>query len=90
VQRLAVEAAVSGDAALLKQAMLMDPLTGAMCTPPEVWQLTDEMLIAGEQWLPQYKDAISDAKKRLANGLSLPRPFEGYRGAARKESAGTE
>ena len=34
VQRLAVEAAVSGDDTL-RQAMLMDPLVGAVCTPPE-------------------------------------------------------
>ena len=46
VQRLAVEAAVNGDEALLKQAMLMDPLTGAVCNPAEVWQMADEMLIA--------------------------------------------
>jgi alpha-galactosidase len=46
VQRLAVEAAVHGDALLLKQAALMDPLTGAVCNPPEVWQMIDEMLIA--------------------------------------------
>ncbi len=86
VQRLAVQAAVAGDAGLLKQAMLMDPLAGAMCSTEEVWQLTDEMLIAGEQWLPQYKTAIADAKKRLSSGLQVPRPFEHYRGAARKDS----
>ena len=41
--------------------MLMDPLVGAVCNPPEVWDLVDEMLIAQEQWLPQYK-AISAAR----------------------------
>jgi alpha-galactosidase len=65
VQRLAVEAAVSGDDTLLRQAMLMDPLVGAVCTPPEVWQLVDEMLIAQEKWLPQYRAAIAQAKARL-------------------------
>ncbi len=64
VQRLAVEAAVSGDDLLLRQAMLMDPLVGAVCNPPEVWQLVDEMLIAQEKWLPQYEAAIAAAKKR--------------------------
>jgi alpha-galactosidase len=58
VQRLAVEAAIHGDVSLLKQAMLMDPLTGAVCNPPEVWALTDEMLKAESQWLPQYQDYI--------------------------------
>ncbi|NLM38798.1 MAG: alpha-glucosidase/alpha-galactosidase [Firmicutes bacterium] len=64
VQRLAVEAAVSGDDMLLRQAMLMDPLVGAVCNPPEVWELVDEMLIAQEEWLPQYTKAIADAKAR--------------------------
>ena len=83
VQRLAVEAAVHGDVKLLKQAVLMDPLTGAVCNPPEIWQMVDEMLIAGEPWLPQYKDAIAAAKKRFADKDSLIPTKEGYQGAAR-------
>jgi alpha-galactosidase len=75
VQRLAVEAAVHGDDVLLRQAMMMDPLVGAVCSPPEIWQMVDEMLVAGEQWLPQYGRAIQDAKKRLASGkLIVPDP----------------
>jgi alpha-galactosidase len=66
VQRLAVEAAVRGDVALLKQAMLLDPLTGAVCDPIEVDQMTDEMLVAQARWLPQYRGAIPAAKQRLA------------------------
>lgn len=54
VQRMAMEAAVHGDRTLLKQAMLHDPLVGAVCTPPEVWRMTDEMLAAQARWLPQY------------------------------------
>ena len=42
---------------LLKQAMLHDPLVGAICTPEEVWQMVDEMLVAQAQWLPQYAEA---------------------------------
>ena len=41
-----MEAAVHGDVTLLKQAMLHDPLVGAVCNPEEVWQMTDEMLVA--------------------------------------------
>jgi len=78
VQRLAVEAAVHGDDALLRQAFMMDPLVGAVCTPPEIWQLVDEMLVAGEAWLPQYAKAIEDAKERLASG---PRIAPEARGA---------
>jgi alpha-galactosidase len=58
VQRLAVEAGLEGDPIKLKQAMLLDPLTGAVCNPPEVWKLADEMLKAESQWLPQYQDYI--------------------------------
>lgn len=59
VQRLAVEAAVHGDDKLLRQAFMMDPLVGAVCNPKEIWQMVDEMLVAGEQWLPQYSEAIA-------------------------------
>ena len=72
VQRLAVEAAVYGNDTLLRQAMMMDPLTGAVCTPPEIWQMVDEMLVAQAEWLPQYKDAISAAQKRIDAGLKIP------------------
>jgi alpha-galactosidase len=58
VQRLSVEAALEGNPLKLKQAMLMDPLTGAVCNPPEVWAMTDEMLKAQRQWLPQYQGYI--------------------------------
>ncbi len=75
VQRLAVEAAVSGNDTLLRQAMMLDPLTGAVCTPPEIWQMVDEMLVAQAEWLPQYPDAIAAAKSRLSEGPKLP-----YRG----------
>lgn len=80
VQRLSVEAAVHGDDLLLRQAMMMDPLAGAVCNPPEIWQMTDEMLIAGEEWLPQYKDAIKAAKSRFAaGGLIPPKDYDGIR-----------
>ena len=68
VQKLAIEAAVHGDVQLLKQAAMMDPLTGAVCNPPEIWQMIDEMLVAQEQWLPQYKEGIAQAKENLAKG----------------------
>lgn len=82
VQRLAVEAAIRGDDQLLRQAMMMDPLVGAVCNPKEIWQMVDEMLVAQEQWLPQYKEAIAAAKQRLANEPLLPTRRD-YRGAAR-------
>ncbi|MBS3820634.1 MAG: alpha-galactosidase [Planctomycetes bacterium] len=66
VQRMSVEAAIAGDVELLKQAVMMDPLTGAVCNPIEIDQMVDEMLVAQAQWLPQYADEIPAAKKRLA------------------------
>jgi len=67
VQHMGMEAAVHGDLTLLKQAMLHDPLVGAVCNPEEVWQMTDEMLIAQAQWLPQYQSDIPQAQARLQN-----------------------
>ncbi|NLX69445.1 MAG: alpha-glucosidase/alpha-galactosidase [Clostridiales bacterium] len=82
VQRLAVEAGVHGDDMLLRQAMMMDPLTGAVCNPPEIWQMVDEMLVAQAKWLPQYKKAIEEARKRLESG-KLIKTRDDYKGAAR-------
>jgi alpha-galactosidase len=65
VQQMGVEAAVHGDVTVLKQAMLHDPLVGAVCNPEEVWQMTDEMLVAQSRWLPQYAKQIEPARHRL-------------------------
>ena len=59
VQRLALEAAVSGNVNLLYQSAMMDPLTGAVCTTDEIRHMVDEMLVAQAQWLPQYAGEIS-------------------------------
>jgi len=78
VQKLAVEAAVAGDIQLLYQASMMDPLTGAVCLPAEIRQMVDEMLIAGEQWLPQYAEDIEKAKIRMQGELLPYRPASGF------------
>ncbi len=72
VQRLAVEAAIHGDDQLLRQAFMMDPLVGAVCNPKEIWQMVDEMLVAGAEWLPQYTAAIEAAQEHLEQGPLLP------------------
>lgn len=54
VQEMAVEAALTGDRELVKLAVLHDPLTGAVCTPEEVWAMCDEMFGALAPWLPQF------------------------------------
>ncbi len=78
MQKLAVEAAVHADIGLLYQAGMMDPLTGAVCTPGEIKQMIDEMLIAGAEWLPQYKEEIERAKERMKGELLLYRPVKGF------------
>ncbi len=81
-----MEAAVAGDVTLLKQAMLHDPLVGAVCDPEEVWQMTDEMLVAQAEWLPQYKAAVPAAARRLDEataGNTRVKLLEDFHGAAR-------
>ncbi len=82
VQRMSVHAAITGDVDLLKLAVLHDPLVGAICSPEEVWQMVDEMLVAQASWLPQYAHAIEPAKARLAKSTVATRDWQG---AARRE-----
>jgi alpha-galactosidase len=77
VQRMSVVAAMTGDLDLLKQAVLHDPLVGAILNPEEVWQMVDEMVVAQEKWLPQYADAIPAARERLKNPKVKTREWSG-------------
>lgn len=78
VQRMSKDAAVAGDVTLLKQAMLHDPLVGAVCNPGEVWQLADEMLVAQHAWLPNYsKKQIDEAGRRLSRSVLKTKPWNG-------------
>ncbi|MDC3418541.1 alpha-glucosidase/alpha-galactosidase [Aquibacillus salsiterrae] len=88
VQRLSVEAAVQGNDELLRQAMMMDPLVGAVCNPKEIWQMVDEMLVAQAEWLTQYTEAIKQAKLNLSKDYLIP--TKEYRGAARLETKSVE
>lgn len=92
VQEMGLQAAVNGDVHLLKLAMLHDPLVGAVCNPEEVWQLTDELLVAQAQWLPQYAGHIPAAQQRLAdavkNGTRVQ--LHSTRGAARQRTKTVE
>lgn len=78
VQKLAVEAGVRGDINLLRQAAMMDPLTGSVCTPDEIFQMIDEMLVANEELLPQYQEEIAKAKARLQDKKVPYRPVKGF------------
>jgi alpha-galactosidase len=55
VQRLAVEAALTGDPEHIVQACALDPLTGACLTLQETREMASEMLVAEKGWLPQFE-----------------------------------
>ncbi|MGH7146140.1 MAG: alpha-galactosidase [Planctomycetota bacterium] len=55
VQTLCVEAALTGNPEYAMQAIAMDPLTSARCTLAEIRAMTQEMLTAEAQWLPQFQ-----------------------------------
>lgn len=55
VQEMAVEAALTGNKELVKQAVLHDPLTAAICTTDEIWSMCDEMFKALAAWMPQFE-----------------------------------
>ena len=55
VQRLAVEAAMTGDPEKVVQACALDPLTGAVLTLKEIRDMTREMLEAEKRWLPEFE-----------------------------------
>ena len=65
---------------------MLDPLVGAMCNPPEIWLMVDDMLIAQARWLPQFKKSVAAAKRRQRKGHRLPTKTD-YQGAARIEVA---
>jgi len=55
VQRLAVQAALTGDPEHIVQAIALDPLSSAVLTLKEIREMATEMLEAQRQWLPQFE-----------------------------------
>jgi alpha-galactosidase len=55
VQRLAVEAAQSGDPEAIVHACALDPLTSAKLTLAEIRDMAADMLEAERAWLPQFQ-----------------------------------
>jgi len=55
VQRLAVEAALSGDPEQIVHACALDPLSAATLTLKEIRDMAADMLEAEKQWLPQFE-----------------------------------
>ena len=58
VQELTVEAALTGDAEAVYHAVMLDPLTAAVCTLPRARAMVDEMLKAQARWLPQFRGGL--------------------------------
>jgi alpha-galactosidase len=56
VQELTVEASLTGDKDAVHYAVMLDPLTSAVCTLPQIHAMVDEMFEAQAQWLPQFQD----------------------------------
>ena len=54
VQELVVKGHLERDKEVVRQAMALDPLTAAVCSLDEIWQLSDEMFAANQRWLPQF------------------------------------
>jgi alpha-galactosidase len=57
VQRLAVEAAMTGERDLVHAAVALDPLTSAVLTLPKIHEMVDRMLVAEARWLPRFARA---------------------------------
>jgi alpha-galactosidase len=55
VQRLTVEAALSGEPEHIVHACALDPLTSAVLTLKEIRDMAQEMLEAEKEWLPQFQ-----------------------------------
>jgi len=54
VQELVVQGHLERDKEMVHQALALDPLTAAVCSLDEIWELTDDMFAANERWLPQF------------------------------------
>ena len=54
VHELTMIAALTGDVDAVYHAAALDPLTGAVCTLPQIRAMVDEMIAAQAQWLPQF------------------------------------
>jgi alpha-galactosidase len=55
VQELIVEAALTGNREAVYHAVMLDPLTAAVCTLDQIRAMVSELLTAQARWLPQFK-----------------------------------
>jgi alpha-galactosidase len=60
VQELIVEAALTGNTDAVYHAVMLDPLTAAVCTLDQIRAMVSELLAAQAYWLPQFVNARSN------------------------------
>jgi alpha-galactosidase len=56
VQELTVEAALTGCTDAVHHAVMLDPLTAAVCTLSQIHEMVEELLAAQARWLPQFRN----------------------------------
>ena len=49
-----MEAALTGDVEVVYHAVMLDPLTTAVCTLPQIRAMVDEMQEAQACWMPEF------------------------------------
>jgi alpha-galactosidase len=87
VQELTVEAALTGDKDLVRQAMALDPLAGSKCNLDEIWAMTDDMFEALAPWLPQFESPGESPARRPSARLRLARSAGSAPGAGEGDAA---
>ncbi len=65
VQELAVAAALEENIEHVYQAVMLDPLTGALLTLGQIRSMVDELLAAEAEWLP----AFAAGRRAVAAGV---------------------
>ena len=73
LQKLGVEAALTGDVELAMAAIAMDPLTSSVLTLKEIRDMVIEMFEAEERFLPKF----GKKRPRTVHAVEIP---EGTRG----------
>lgn len=72
VQELAVLGHIHRDKELIRQAIKLDPLTGAVCSLEQIDKMTNELFEAQARWLPQFEGDYSVALAGGVTGLVEP------------------
>ena len=66
VYKLAVEGALEGDREKVHQAIKLDPLSAAACTLEEIHEMTEELIEANEEYIPDLEFAGDESAEDFA------------------------